>query len=105
MRLAHTRHVPERAKRLHRASIELLGSLDLDQVEREIVRALRDILAADAAAVMLVDPTGAFLQIDAQDRLSEGYAKAQRVPFDAAKGSFKGTDDHIILDLRSQGFG
>ncbi len=97
--------MPERAKRLHRASLELLGSLDLDRVEREIVRALRDILAADAAAVMLVDLKGAFLLIDSQDGLSEEYARSQRIPFEAARGSFEGTDDHVILDLRSEGFG
>ena len=97
--------MPERAKRLHRASLELLGSLDLDRVEREIVRALRDILAADAAAVMLTDAKGASLVIDSQDGLSEEYARSQRIPFAAAKGSFEGTDDHVILDLRSEGFG
>ena len=97
--------MPERAKRLHRASLELLGSLDLDRVEREIVRALRDILAADAAAVMLTDAQGDSLVIDSQDGLSEEYARSQRIPFAAAKGSFEGTDDHVILDLRSEGFG
>ena len=97
--------MPERAKRPHRASIEPLGSLDLDRVEREIARTLRDILAADAAAVMLADSKDAFLVIDAQDGLSDEYARAQRIPFDAARGSFKGTDDHVILDLRTEGFG
>ena len=97
--------VPERAKRLRRASVELLSSLDLDRVEREIVRALRDLLAADAAAVMLADAKDASLVIDAQDGLSDEYARSQRIPFDAAKRSFKGTDDHVILDLRIEGFG
>jgi signal transduction histidine kinase len=97
--------VPERAKRLHRVSLELLRSLDLDRIEREIVRALRDILRADAAAVMLRDATGEALEITCQDGLSERYTREQRVPFDQAKASFSGADDHVVLDFRSQGLG
>ena len=97
--------MPGRAKRLHRAAVELLGSLDLEQVEREIVRALKDILRADAAAVMLKDPSSASLVIRCHEGLSDNYARSQRVPLDAAASSFKGTDDHVILDFANQGFG
>jgi signal transduction histidine kinase len=97
--------VPERAKRLHRVSLELLRSLDLERIEREIVRALRDILRADAAAVMLRDATGDALEITCQDGLSERYTREQRVPFDRAMASFSGADDHVVLDFRTQGFG
>jgi signal transduction histidine kinase len=97
--------MPERAKRLHRASVELLGSLDLERVEKEIVRALKDILRADAAAVMLKDPASNSLVIRSHEGLSDNYVRAQRVPLDAAASSFSGTDDHVILDLATQGFG
>jgi signal transduction histidine kinase len=97
--------VPERAKRLHRVGVELLRSLDLERIEREIVRALRDIMRADAAAVMLRDATGTALEITCQDGLSERYTREQRIPFEQAKGSFRGTEEHVILDFREQGFG
>jgi len=97
--------VPERAKRLHRASVELFGSLDLDRVEKEIVRALKDILRADAAAVMLKDADSSMLVIRSHEGLSDSYARSQRIPFDKAWSSFRSTDDHAILDLPSQGFG
>jgi two-component system phosphate regulon sensor histidine kinase PhoR len=97
--------VPERAKRLHRASVALLSGLDLERIQREVVRALKDILGADAAAVMLKDPTGTFLSIECHEGLSDEYATSQRVPYESAKGSFSGSDDHVILDLGTQGFG
>ena len=97
--------MPERAKRLHRVSVELLGSLDLERVEKEIVRALKDILRADAAAVMLKDPSGESLEIRSHVGLSDNYARSQRVPFADAAGSFDATDDHVIFDLASEGFG
>jgi PAS domain S-box-containing protein len=97
--------VPERAKRLHRASVALLSGLDLERIQREVVRALRDILGADAAAVMLKDPTGTFLAIEFQEGLSEDYARSQRVPYESAKRSFSGSDDHVIIDFRSNGLG
>jgi signal transduction histidine kinase len=97
--------VPERAKRLHRASVELLGILDLDRVEKEIVRALKDILRADAAAVMLKEPGTGDLVIRSHEGLSDDYARSQRVPFAAAAGSFHGTHDHVVLDLASEGHG
>ena len=97
--------MPERAKRLHRVSVELLRSLDLERIEREIVRALRDILRADAAAVMLRDATGRSLEITYQDGLSDTYTREQRVPFDQARASFAGEDDHVVLDFRREGLG
>ena len=97
--------MPERAKRLHRASVELLGSLDLERVESEIVRALKDILRADATAVMLKEPGGDVLVIRSHAGLSDNYARSQRVPFAAAASSFRGTDDHVILDLEREGHG
>ena len=97
--------MPERAKRLHRASVELLRSLDLERIERELVRALRDILRADAAAVMLRNADGTLLQIAAHDGLSEKYAREQRIPFERARDSFRSADDHVILDLARDGFG
>jgi signal transduction histidine kinase len=97
--------VPERAKRLHRASVELLGSLDLERVESEIVRALKDILRADATAVMLKDPASGSLVIRSHEGLSESYARSQRIPFEKARGSFHGTNDHVVLELPDQGFG
>ena len=97
--------MPERAKRLHRASVELLRSLDLARVEQEIVRALKDILRADAAAVMLNDPESNSLVIHSHEGLSENYARAQRVPLEAAANSFNGADDHVILDFATQGLG
>ena len=97
--------MPERAKRLHRASVALLSGLDLERTQREVVRALKDILSADAAAVMLKDPTGTFLSIESQEGLSDEYARSQRIPYASAKGSFSGSDDHVILDFRTEGFG
>jgi two-component system phosphate regulon sensor histidine kinase PhoR len=97
--------VPERARRLHRASVALLSGLDLERIQREVVRALRDILGADAAAVMLKDPTSRFLSIEFQEGLSDEYTRSQRVPFESAKDSFSGSDDHVILDFRTQGHG
>jgi len=97
--------VPERTKRLHRVGVQLLRGLDVDNIEREIVRALRDILRADAAAVMRRDPSGDALVITTQDGLSERYAREQRIPIEQARSSFKSEDDHVILDFRTEGFG
>jgi signal transduction histidine kinase len=97
--------MPERARRLHRASVELLGSLDLERVESEILRALKDILRADATAVMLKEPGTDDLVIRSHEGLSDEYARSQRVPFAAAAGSFHGPHDHVVLDLASEGHG
>ena len=102
---AYSDSVPERAKRLHRASVELLRSLDLERIEREIVHALRDILHADAAAVMLRDADGTALQVTAHDGLSEKYVREQRIPFEKARDSFRSADDHVILDFAKEGLG
>ena len=97
--------MPERTKRLHRVGVQLLRGLDLDQIEREIVRALRDILRADAAAVMRRDGAAESLVITSQDGLSERYTREQRIPFEQARSSFKSQDEHVILDLPTEGFG
>ena len=93
--------MPERARRLHRASAELLTSLDLDQVQREVVSALRDILAADAAAVMLLDGDGdGTVSIRAHEGLSDEYVRRQRLPIDRMRAAYRTPDEHLIVDLR-----
>ena len=91
--------MPERARRLHRASAELLTSLDLEQVEREVVSALRDILAADAAAVMLLDGDDK-VSIRAYEGLSAEYVHGQRLPIDRMRAAYHTPDEHLIVDLR-----
>jgi len=94
--------VPERARRLHRASAELLRSLDLAQVEQAVVSALRDIVGADAAAVMLPesDGDGAQLAVRAHQGLSDEYARAQRLPIGRVRAAYRTADEHLIVDLR-----
>ena len=65
-----------------------------------MVSALKDILGADAAAVMLLDGDEKFVTIHAHVGLSEQYVKAQRLPIDRMRAAYRTPDEHIIVDLR-----
>src|SRR5206468_1616110 len=69
-----------RLRRLHDANDELIRSLNLGDRLRNAVKAARDLVPADAAAVLLPDEEGEALVIRAQEGLSERYAAQQRIP-------------------------
>ncbi len=89
----------ERVQRLQRASLELLGTLDLDRVEQATVDAACIIFKADAAAVMLPGADPEWLVIHAQQGLSDEYVRSQRVPFEAARRSYPAPYEPVIIDL------
>ncbi len=62
--------------------------------------ALRDILAADAAAVMLLDGDGRHVSIHAHQGLSDEYVRKQRLPIDRMRAAYRTPDEHLIVDLR-----
>ncbi|HET7699245.1 MAG TPA: ATP-binding protein [Candidatus Limnocylindria bacterium] len=91
--------MPERVKRLQRASLELVGSLDLDRVKQATVDAACFILNADAAALMLPGADPALLEIQAAQGLSAEYVRSQRVPRDAARRSYPTPKEPVVIDL------
>ena len=91
--------MPERVKRLQRASLELVGSLDLERVKQATVDAACFILKADAAALMLAGADPALLEIQAAQGLSAEYVRSQRVPRDAARRSYDAPTEPVVIDL------
>jgi len=93
--------VPSRARlrRLHDANDVMLASLDLDYRLRNAVKAARDLVPADAAAVFLPDSEGTALVIRAQEGLSESYVARQRLPIEGMRAQFRAAGEHVILDL------
>lgn len=94
-----------RLRRLHDANDEILRSLDLAHRARESVRAARDLVPADAAAVLLPNEAGDALVIRAQEGLSERYAAHQRVPMDEVRAQFRAAGEHVIVDMPAGGLG
>lgn len=100
----HTRQMPDRARRLFRASTELLHDLDLDRIVRTVVTAMRDITHADAASLSLV--RDGYFEFVAHDGLSEHYVRSQRIPFDAGRALYAGRpEQHALIDLSESPIG
>lgn len=95
----------QRLRRLHDANAEMVRSLDLGHRLRNAVKALRDLVPADAAAIFLPDQTGEDLVICAQDGLSDSYASRQRIAVDEVRAQFHRAGEHIVLDLPSGSVG
>lgn len=95
--------MPERARRLFRASTELLADLDLDRILRTIVTAVRDITKADAASVSLV--RGDHFEFVAAEGLSDEYLRAQRISTEAGRAMYTSPEQHLFVDLRDPPLG
>ena len=95
----------QRLRRLHDANTEMVRSLDLGHRMRNAVKALRDLVPGDAAAIFLPDENGEDLVIKAQEGLSEGYASGQRIALSEVRAQFRESGDHIVLDLPSGSVG
>jgi signal transduction histidine kinase len=95
----------DRLRRLHDANDEMFRSLALDHRLRVVVRSARDLLDADAAAVLLPTPDRESLAIAANDGLSERYAAEQRIPMDELRASFRAAGEHLIVNLREGSLG
>ncbi len=91
--------MPVRARRLFRASTDLLKDLDVDRILWALVEAMRDITAADASSVSLVDDEGSHFVLVAAVGLSDAYVRSQRIPVAAARGLYRSPAEHVIVDL------
>ncbi len=89
----------ERARRLFRASTHLLRDLDVERILGEIVEAMRDITAADAASITLLNDEGTHFEIVASAGLSERYVRAARTPAAAGRALYRGPEEHLVVDL------
>ena len=90
---------PDRLRQLHDANDEMFVSLALDHRLRVAVRSARELLDADAAAVLLPTPEHDALRIRAHDGLSDRYAAEQRIPIEELRASFKAAGEHVVVDL------
>ena len=94
-----------RLRRLHDATDELLRSLDLGHRIQNAAKAARDLVPADAAAVLLPNEEGDALVIRAQVGLSDTYAARQRIPMDEVRAQFRAAGEHVIADMPAGGLG
>ena len=94
-----------RLRRLHDANDELIRSLNLGDRLRNAVKAARDLVPADAAAVLLPDEEREALVIRAQEGLSERYAAQQRIPMEQVRAQFSAAGEHVIVDMPAGGLG
>lgn len=74
----------ERYRRLSEISIELASTLDLDALLDNIVHAAADLLAAEAASVLLYDEIKQVLYFDAASNLTEPLMRGLIVPVDSS---------------------
>src|SRR5919201_4396500 len=94
-----------RLRRLHDANDEMIRSLDLGHRLRNAVKAARDLIPADAAAVLLPNDAGDALVIRAHEGLSDEYVARQRIPMDEVRAQFRAAGEHVILDMPAGGLG
>lgn len=95
----------DRLRRLHDANRELVRSLDLEHRLRTAVKSARDLVPADAAAVLLPNNQGDALVIRAHEGLSERYVAEQRIPIDEVRAEFRAAGEHVVLDMRAGSLG
>jgi signal transduction protein with GAF and PtsI domain len=75
--------IVEKLRRLQSVTDAALSRLDVDDLLTELVERTRELLDVDAAAIMLVDPTGTELVATAASGLEEEVRQSLRVPLGA----------------------
>ena len=91
--------MPERARRLSRASTKLLSELDLDRVLGAAVDTMRFLMRSDAASVSLVNAEGTHFVMVAGQGLSEEYMRGERIGVREGRRLYKDPEQHLIVDL------
>jgi hypothetical protein len=76
--------IVEKLRRLQTVTDAALSRLDVDDLLTELLERTRDLLDADAAAIMLVDATGAELVATAASGLEDEVRQGLRVPVGAS---------------------
>jgi signal transduction histidine kinase len=95
----------DRLQRLSSVTNEMLGIMDLDRLYATVADVARSLETADAASLMIVDPTENALVIRGQSGLSPEYAKAQRIPLEKALRHYQRRDAGVVRDLRTAPLG
>ena len=88
-----------RLRRLHDANDDMLASLDLEHRLRKAVKAARELVPADAAAVFLLNAEGDAFVIRAHEGLSETYVERQRLPLQELRAAFRAAGEHVFSDM------
>lgn len=83
----------------------MLGIMDLDRLYATVADVARSLDSADAASLMVVDHEENALVIRGQSGLSEGYAKAQRIPLERALQHYQLPGSMVVRDLRTAPLG
>lgn len=83
----------------------MLGIMDLDRLYSTVAAVARSLDTADAASLMVVDHEENALVIRGQSGLSEGYAKAQRIPLERALKHYQRPGSVVVRDLRTAPLG
>ena len=79
--------------------------LSPQQLQHEIVEAMRDIMRADAASLSLADAERKHFELVASVGLSEHYTRSQRPDYATGRALYRGSDTHFIVDLRESPIG
>jgi sigma-B regulation protein RsbU (phosphoserine phosphatase) len=95
-RVAGTR---ETLRRLHVVTDAALSRLDVDALLAELLERTRDLLQADTAAIMLLDPEAGDLVATASSGLDDEIRRGLRVPLgEGFTGRIAATREPVILD-------
>ena len=95
----------ERLSRLHEVTARMLTQMDLGELYNTVAQAARSLDAADAASLMIVDAQEQALVIRGYSGLSEGYARAQRIPLERALRHYQHPGSIVVRDLRTAPLG
>ena len=95
----------ERLSRLHEVTSQMLSQMDLDALYTMVADAARSLDTADAASLMIVDTDEQALVIRGHSGLSDGYARAQRIPLERALRHYQRPDSIVVRDLRTAPLG
>jgi phosphoserine phosphatase RsbU/P len=89
----------EKLRRIQAVTDAALSSLDIDELLAELLERTRDLLAADAATIMLLDRSLSELVAAAASGLDEGVRLGVRVPIGQGfTGQIAATRQPIVLD-------
>ena len=95
----------ERLSRLHEVTAQMLTQMDLGELYNTVADAARTLDTADAASLMIVDRQEQALIIRGYSGLSDGYARAQRIPLARALRHYQRPDSIAVRDLRTAPLG
>jgi signal transduction histidine kinase len=97
--------MPDRLRRLHEVTNEMLGIMDLNRLYATVADVARSLDTADAASLMIVDHEENALVIRGQSGLSEEYAATQRIPLERALKHYQRPGSVVVRDLRTAPLG